>query len=66
MLSIKKILVAIGRVQTIFFMGLIYYLVMGTMAVLYQLLKREKQLSDSYWIKREKVEEWNRYLKRQF
>lgn len=63
---IKKFLVKIGRIQTTVLMGLIYYLVIGPMAVVYQLLKKEKRSEDSYWIEKEKVEDWERYLKRQF
>lgn len=64
--QIKKLLIKIGRVQTTILMGLIYYLIIGPMAVIYQMLKREKQSSSSYWVKREKVEDWERYLRRQF
>ena len=63
---LKKMLVRIGRVQTTVFMGLIYYLVIGPMAVLYQMLKQEKHTGDSYWVKREEIADWERYLMRQF
>lgn len=63
---IKILLVKIGRVQTTILMGLIYYLVIGPIAVIYQLLKRDKQSGDSCWIEREKIEDWDRYLRRQF
>lgn len=64
--QVKKILVNVGRAQTTIFMGLIYYLVIGPMAVVYQLLKREKQPPESYWVEKEKIENWEKYLKRQF
>ena len=63
---IKNVLVAIGRIQTTILMGALYYLVIGPMAVLYQMLKQEKHTGDSYWVKREEIADWERYLMRQF
>lgn len=88
-LYLKKIFIAIGRVQTTLLMGLFYYLVLGPMAVVYQALRKKREVFDlfesedsaeserpeglrpewaesSYWIEREEIKDWEKYLRRQF
>ncbi len=64
--KIKRVLLTIGRMQTIILMGFVYYLVMGPMAILYQLFKQKQQTKRSDWVKREIIQDWDTYLRRQF
>lgn len=63
---IKKILIKIGRIQTIIIMSFFYYLILGPMAILYQIFNRQKQSGETYWIKKEPVKDMEIYLERQF
>lgn len=62
----KTALAKISRVQAALLMGLVYYLIIGPVAILYQLLQRNKEERKSYWVKKEKIEDMEVYLKRQF
>lgn len=63
---IKKILIKIGRIQTMIIMSLFYYLILGPMAILYQIFNRQKQSRETYWIKKEPIQNMDLYLTRQF
>jgi len=63
---IKTLLIKIGRIQTVIVMSVFYYLILGPMAILYQLFHRQKQSGQTYWIKKEPIEDMELYLKRQF
>jgi|GEM_PF-6594822 len=63
---IKKILIKIGRIQTVIIMSLFYYLILGPMAILYQIFNRQKKSGQSYWIKKEPIKDMDLYLTRQF
>lgn len=63
---IKKSLVKIGQIQASIFMGVVYYLIIGPTALLYQLFQTNKKTKETYWVKREHIEDFGLYLKRQF
>ena len=63
---IKKILIKIGRIQTMIIMSLFYYLILGPMAILYQIFNRQKPSEQTYWIKKEPIKDMDLYLTRQF
>ena len=63
---IKSTLIKIGRIQTVIIMSLFYYLILGPMAILYQLFHRQKQSGETYWIKKEPINDMDLYLTRQF
>lgn len=65
-IMIKKILIKIGRVQTMIIMSLFYFLILGPMAILYQIFNRQKQSGETYWIKKEPIRDMGIYLERQF
>lgn len=64
--KIKQILIKIGQIQAVILMGVIYYLIIGPMAIIYQLFKKKEKKKNSYWIKKEKITDMETYLKRQF
>ena len=64
--SAKKILIRIGRIQTMIIMSLFYYLILGPMAILYQIFHRQKQSGQTYWIKKQPIQDMDLYLTRQF
>lgn len=64
--GVKNILIKIGQIQASILMGIIYYLIIGPMAMLIQLFHVEKRSKETCWIKREPIEDMSTYLKRQF
>jgi len=63
---IKSLLVKIGRVQTIIIMAVVYFIVIGPMAILFQIFHRQKPSGKTYWLKKEPITDLNLYLTRQF
>lgn len=63
---IKSLLVKIGRVQTIIIMAVVYFIVIGPMAILFQIFHRQKLSGKTYWIKKEPITDIDLYLTRQF
>lgn len=63
---VKKLLVKIGRVQTVIIMVVIYFIVIGPMAILFQLFHRQKPSGKTYWIKKDPITDMDLYLIRQF
>ena len=64
--SVKKILVKIGRVQTVIIMAVVYFLIIGPMAILFQIFHRQKQTKKSYWVGKEMIKDMGLYLTKQF
>lgn len=64
---VRTVLIKVGRIQTVIVMVLIYFLFFGPMAILYQFfhLSKNKRFN-SYWIKRNDIDDIDLYLKRQF
>jgi len=63
---IKTLLIKIGRIQTMIIMSIFYFLILGPMAILYQIFNRQKQSGNSYWINKEPIKDMELYLERQF
>ncbi|MBI2309922.1 hypothetical protein HYU89_03400 [Candidatus Collierbacteria bacterium] len=63
---VKKILIKIGRVQTVIIMAVVYFLIIGPMAILFQIFHRQKHSGRTYWIKKDQITDMNLYLTRQF
>jgi len=63
---IKSLLVKIGRVQTIIIMAVVYFIVIGPMAILFQIFHRRKTSGKTYWLKKDPITDMNLYLTRQF
>jgi len=63
---IKSLLVKIGRVQTIIIMAVVYFIVIGPMAILFQIFHRQKLSGKTYWLKKEPITDIDLYLTRQF
>jgi hypothetical protein len=66
MQSIKSLLVKIGRIQTVIIMAVVYFAVIGPMAILFQIFHRPKNYKISYWVKRKKINDANLYLTKQY
>ena len=64
--AVKSLLVKIGRAQTAIVMAAIYFVIIGPMAILFQIFHRQKHSRQSYWIKKEPITDMNLYLTRQF
>ncbi len=65
-LQIKSLLVKIGRVQTVIIMAVVYFVIIGPMAILFQIFHRQKPAGKTYWLKKEPITDMNLYLTRQF
>ena len=63
---IKSLLVKIGRVQIIIIMAVVYFFIIGPMAILFQIFHRQKSSGKTYWLKKEPITDLNLYLTRQF
>ena len=63
---VKSLLVKIGRVQTVIIMAVVYFIVIGPMAILFQIFHRQKPSGKTYWLKKEPITDLNLYLTRQF
>ena len=63
---IKSLLVKIGRVQTVIIMAVVYFIVIGPMAILFQIFHRQKLSGKTYWLKKEPITDIDLYLTRQF
>lgn len=62
----KQTLIFIGKIQTTILMGIVYYLIIGPMALIYRLFRVEKQTGKTYWIQKEHATDWDTCLRRQF
>lgn len=63
---VKKLLVKIGRVQTVIIMAVVYFVIIGPMAILFQIFHRQKPAAKTYWVKKETITDMDLYLTRQF
>jgi len=63
---VKSLLVKIGRVQTVIIMAVVYFIVIGPMAILFQIFHRQKLSGKTYWLKKEPITDIDLYLTRQF
>ncbi len=63
---VKSLLIKIGRVQTVIIMAVVYFAVIGPMAILFQIFRRPKPDAKTYWVKKEPITDMNLYLTRQF
>lgn len=63
---VKKLLVKIGRVQTVIIMAVVYFVVIGPMAILFQIFHRQKSSDKTYWIKKDPITDMDFYLRKQF
>lgn len=63
---VKSLLVKIGRVQTVIIMAVVYFVIIGPMAILFQIFHRQKSVDRTYWVKREPITDIEFYLKKQF
>jgi len=64
--QLKKILLFIAKIQTSIIMIATYYLIIGPMAILFQIFHRQKLSGKTYWIKKEPITDIDLYLTRQF
>ena len=63
---VKSLLVKIGRVQTVIIMAVVYFLIIGPMAILFQIFHPQKPSGKTYWLKKEPITDIDLYLTRQF
>lgn len=63
---IKSLLAKIGRIQTAIIMTAVYFIIIGPMAILFQIFHRQKPAGKTYWIKKEPVADMDFYLRKQF
>lgn len=61
-----SVLTAIGRVQSTLIMGLVYFLIIGPMAIIYQISRRKEKNKKSCWIRRKIPRNLNQYLENQY